>query len=377
MNLTRFVRAAGVTIAATATLAACGSNPSGSTTTQGSPTSPGSSPTSSSACPSGTLSGEGSTAQKNAIEQAISAYQDVCADVTVNYNATGSGAGVKQFTAGQVDFAGSDSALKSAAVDGKIETDEAAKRCGGNEAWNLPMVVGPIAVAYNVDGVDKLTLTPEVAAKIFSGTITTWNDPAVAKVNPGVTLPASKISVFYRSDDSGTTENFTKYLKAAGNGAWTKEPAKQWAGIGSGKEKSAGVVQGVSQTKDSITYVEWSYARDAELPIASIDNGAGAVDLTADSAGKAIAAAKVAGTGNDLKLSLDYTTKQAGTYPIVLVTYQIVCSKGLSAEQTALLKGFLSFYSSTDTQASLTDIGFAPLPEEVRTKVATAVSAIQ
>lgn len=376
MILTRFARAAGVTAVAALALAACGSNPSSSsTTTTGSSSS--STPSASGSCPTGTLTGEGSTAQKNAIEQAISDYQSKCSGVTVNYNATGSGAGIKQFNGGQVDFAGSDSALKSVAVDGVIEADAAKKRCSNNEAWNLPMVVGPIAISYNVDGVSKLTLTPAVAAKIFSGKITTWNDPAIAAINKGVTLPSSKISVFYRSDDSGTTENFTKYLQAAGNGAWTKAPAKQWAGIGSGKEKSAGVVQGVQQTKNSITYVEWSYARDAKLPMASIDNGAGPVDLTAESAGKAIAAAKVAGTGNDLKLAIDYSTKVSGAYPIVLVTYEVVCSKGLPADKTALLKGFLTYYSSADTQAGLTDIGFAPLPEAVRTKVAAAVAAIQ
>jgi len=373
VNLTRFARAAGVTAVAAMALAACGSNPSRSSTTTGS----SSTPSASGSCPSGTINAEGSTAQKNAIEQAISDYQDMCSGVTVNYNATGSGAGIKQFNGGQVDFAGSDSALKSVAVDGVVEADAAKKRCDGNDAWNLPMAVGPIAISYNVDGVSKLTLTPEVAAKIFSGAITTWNDPAIAKINSGVTLPSTKINVFYRSDESGTTENFTKYLQGAGHGAWTKEPAKAWAGIGSGKNASAGVVQAVQQTKDSITYVEWSYARDAKLPIAAIDNGAGPVELTAASAGKAIAAAKPAGSGNDLKLSIDYTTKAAGTYPIVLVTYEVACSKGLDAQKTALEKGFLSYYASADTQAGLTDLGYAPLPEEVRTKVAAAVEAIQ
>jgi phosphate transport system substrate-binding protein len=375
VNLTRFAHAAGVTAVAAMALAACGSNPSSSSTTTAAGSS--STPSASGACPSGTLNAEGSTAQKNAIEQAISDYQDKCSGVTINYNATGSGAGIKQFNGGQVDFAGSDSALKSVAVDGVIEADAAKTRCGGNDAWNLPMAVGPIAISYNVDGVSKLTLTPEVAAKVFSGAITTWNDPAIAKINSGVKLPSTKINVFYRSDESGTTENFTKYLAGAGNGAWTKPPAKAWAGIGSGKNASAGVVQAVQQTKDSITYVEWSYARDAKLPIASIDNGGGPIELTAASAGKAIAAAKPAGSGNDLKLNMDYTTKAAGTYPIVLVTYEVVCSKGLDAQKTALEKGFLSYYANADTQAGLTDLGYAPLPEEVRTKVAAAVEAIQ
>ncbi|GMA87559.1 hypothetical protein GCM10025868_28090 [Angustibacter aerolatus] len=128
---------------------------------------------------SGTLNAEGSSAQKNAIEEVISSFSDTCADATVNYNPTGSGAGVKQFTGGQVDFAGSDSALKADAG----EVDAAAKRCAGNPAWNLPMVAGPIAVSYNVPGVDAVTLTPSVIAQIFTGKVKTWNDPAIAKLN--------------------------------------------------------------------------------------------------------------------------------------------------------------------------------------------------
>ncbi|GAA3098572.1 phosphate transport system substrate-binding protein [Kribbella aluminosa] len=369
MSVNRLFRVGSVAVASVGVLAlsACGSDP----TPSGS-SSPGASSSSTGAdCPKGTLNAEGSSAQKNAIDEVISKYNEKCADVTVNYNPTGSGAGIKQFNANQVDFAGSDSALKP------DEMTAATKRCAGNPAVDLPMVIGPIAIAYNVDGVSKLTLDGPTAAKIFQGAIKTWNDPAIAKLNAGVTLPSAPISVFFRSDDSGTTENFTKYLKASGGGAWKGEPAKKWTGTGSGKEKSAGVAEGVKSTKNSISYVEWSYAVDNKLGIALIDNGSGTpVELSADSAGKALAAAKPAGTGSDLAMKLDYATKAPGAYPIILVTYEIACTKGLPAEKTALVKSFLSYFISKDGQSSLTSLNYAPLPAEIQTKVDAAIQAI-
>jgi phosphate transport system substrate-binding protein len=344
-------------------LAACGS-PNDSTNTS-------SSSTGDSTCPAGSLTAEGSSAQKNAIEEAIASFGETCLDADISYNPTGSGAGIKQFVAGQVDFAGSDSALNP----DKGEVAAAAERCGA-PAWNLPLVAGPIAIAYNVPGLDSLVVTPDVAAKIFSGTITTWNDPAITSLNPGATLPNEKITVFFRSDDSGTTENFTTYLQAAAPTAWTAEPAKKWAGTGEGREKSSGVADGVKQTPGSVTYVEWSYAKDNELGVAKVDNGAGPVELTGQSAGEAVSVAKVVGEGNDLRLKLDYATKVPGAYPIVLVTYEIVCSKGLNAEKTALEKEFLKHFASVDVQKGLEEIGYAPLPADVTAKVQAAVAAI-
>lgn len=324
------------------------------------------------ACADGTLNGEGSSAQKNAVDQITADYIAKCTGATINYNPSGSGAGIKNFNAGQVDWAGSDSALNAE----KGEVAGAQARCTDNPAWNLPMVTGPIALAYNVEGVDELVLNGETAAKVFKGDITKWNDPAIADLNDGVELPDTDIKVFFRSDESGTTENFTKYLAAAGNGVWTAPPAKAWSGTGEGKEKSAGVAEGVKSTADSITYVEWSYARDNDLGVAKVDNGSGAVELTGESAGKAVAVATQSGTGNDLALKLDYATQEPGAYPIVLVTYQIVCSKGLDPAKTELLKGFLGYYASEAAQTSLEEIGYAPLPAEVAGKVAAAVEAI-
>jgi phosphate transport system substrate-binding protein len=373
----RLASVAGVVLVSSLTLAACGSDNNAAGGTSAAPTA---GKTSAAAAPAvdcgtgGKINAEGSSAQKNAIEQAIASFATVCPDITVNYNPTGSGAGITQFNAAQVDFAGSDSALNA----DKGEVAAAATRCAANPAWNLPMVTGPIAVAYNLAGVDKLVLNGEVTAKIFRGDIKTWNDPAIAALNTGVTLPSDAIHVFFRSDESGTTDNFTKYLKAASNGTWTDPNAKAWpkSGAGEGREKSAGVAEGVKTTPGGISYVEWSYAKDNKLGIAQIDNGSGAVELNADSVGKAVAAATPAGQGNDLQLKLDYATKEAGAYPIILVTYEIVCSKGLDANLTKGVKAFLTHFASVDVQKSLVDIGYAPLPAAVQANVAKAIAAI-
>jgi phosphate transport system substrate-binding protein len=365
LKLPRHAALTSVVLAGALALTACGSddNSTGGSTE----------PSDSGSKIAGTLNGEGSSAQKNAIELASSSFGDDNPGATINYNPTGSGAGIKQFIAKQVDWAGSDSALKSEEKDGVVETEAAKERCGGN----LPMVAGPISIAYNLPGVDKLTLTPEVTSKIFLGTITKWNDPAIAAINSGVTLPSTAISVFFRSDESGTTENFQKYLAGSAPDAWKAEPSKVWPGkTGEGKSKSDGVSEGVKTTEGGITYVEWSYARDNKLGVAQIDNGSGAVELTGDSAGKALAAATQSGTGNDLRLKLDYATKTAGVYPIVLVSYEIVCSKGLEPAKTTLLKAYLKHLADPATQTELEEIGYAPLPTEIQTKVATAVEAI-
>jgi phosphate transport system substrate-binding protein len=326
-------------------------------------------------CPTGTINAEGSSAQKNAIELAISAYQAQCTGATINYNPTGSGAGIKQFIAKQVDFAGSDSALKTEVKDGVIESEAAAKACG-SPAWNIPLVAGPIAVAYNLPGVSTLTLNADVTAKIFNGVVTKWNDPAIAALNSGASLSDKDIKVFFRSDESGTTENFTKYLHAAAPTAWTADPGKKWTGKGEGKEKSAGVASAVASTEGGVTYAEWSYATQNKLGVAQIDSGAGPVALTGESAGKAVAAATQKGTGNDLALSLAYDTKAAGVYPIILVTYEIVCSKYADPAKAMGIKSFLTFFASTAVQKQLETQGYAPLPADVQPKVDAAISAI-
>ncbi|HEX7210923.1 MAG TPA: phosphate ABC transporter substrate-binding protein PstS [Propionibacteriaceae bacterium] len=362
---------------ATLSLTACGSDPTSASEPAGAE--PGSSANASGlACPAGKLSAEGSSAQGNAITEVIADYNAQCGDkATIEYNPTGSGAGIKSFYNGLVDFAGSDSALKTEEKDGVIEADKAKERCQNNPAWNLPMVVGPIAFAYNIDGVDKLVLNAEVLSEIFNGTIKTWNDPKIAKLNSGAKLPAANITVFFRSDESGTTENTTKFLSKAGNGAWKDEPAKAWTGTGEGKNKSSGVAEATAGTKNSITYIEWSYAKDNNLPMAQLDSGKGPVELSGDAVAKAVSEAKVKGSGNDLSLDLKYAGTKSGAYPALLVTYEIACSKGLAADKTAIVKDFLTYFSSTDSQSKLEDLGYAPLPSDLQSKVKAAVAAIQ
>ena len=380
MKISRSSTVGAFALVGTLALSACGSDATpanngngGDAQTSGGTTSAASG---SAQCFSGDLTAEGSSAQKNAIDAAIKAYGEKCPDANVDYNPTGSGAGIKQFIAKQVSFGGSDSALKTVEKDGHIEAADAKAACG-SDALNIPMVVGPIAVAYNVQGVDKLTLNAEVTAKIFDGKITTWNDPAIAALNKDATLPATPIKVYFRSDESGTTDNFTKYLNAAAPSVWTADPGKKWTGpVGEGKQKSAGVASAVQAQNGGITYVEWSYVKQNNLKMAAIDNGSGAVELSKESVGKTVATAKQTGTGNDLALKLDYATKESGAYPIVLVTYEIVCSKYPDATTGTNVKDFLTFMSSPEVQATFEELGYAPLPTEVQTKVTAAIATI-
>jgi phosphate transport system substrate-binding protein len=324
-------------------------------------------------CASGSIKAEGSTAQSNAIDEWIAQYQGECSDATVAYNGTGSGAGRTNFIAGQVEFAGSDAPLS----ESKGEFASAATRCASNPAINLPMVVGPIAVAYNVAGIDELVLTPEVTAKIFLGEITSWDDDAIAEINDGADLPSTDIKVFFRSDDSGTTQNFTTYLNTAAPDAWPADPGQKWAGtVGEGKKGSDGVQQGVAGVDGAIGYMEFSFAENGGLSTAQIDNGSGPVELTPESASKALDGATIVGTGQDLSLKLDYATQEEGAYPIVLVTYEVVCTAGLPAEQAELVRSFLAYTASEDGQDILGDLGYAPLPGEVAEKVRAAVDAL-
>ncbi|MEI2825017.1 MAG: phosphate ABC transporter substrate-binding protein PstS [Dermatophilaceae bacterium] len=364
MTIIRSATTAAFAMTAVLALTACGSD-----ATSGAATAAGSG--ASADCPTGTLKAEGSSAQKNAIEAAIKSFQTKCTGATINYAATGSGAGIKQFLAGQVDFGGSDSALKPE------EATTAKNTCGGADAWHLPMVTGPVGIAYNLPGVDKLVLNAEVAAKIFAGVVTKWNDPAIAALNAGKTLPDKAITVYFRSDESGTTDNFTKYLKAAAGSAMTFEAGKAWKGpVGEGKPQNAGVASATKAKEGSVSYLEWSYVTQNNLGMARIDTGSGPVELTAESVGKAVSTATQVGQGNDLSLKLDYATKTPGAYPIILVTYEIVCSKYKDPAKGKLVKAFLNHFASDAVQKSLVPIGYAPLPEDVDKKVAAAVAAI-
>jgi phosphate transport system substrate-binding protein len=318
------------------------------------------------------INGDGSSAQGNAMAEFAAEYQKVCSGSTVAYNASSSGDGIKNFNAKQVDFGGSDSPMKPE------EITAGTSRCGGNAPVHLPLVFGPVAVAYNLPGVTDLTLTPELIAKIFSGQIKNWNDAAIKSANGSLNLPDKTIAVVYRSGQSGTTDNFQKYLEAAAKTAWGKGAGKEFkGGIGDGKAKSADVASAVKSTEGGVTYVEASFAKSNSLGVAKIDSGAGGVELSDATAGKAIAAAKVKGTGNDLVLDLDglYALKEAGAYPLVLVTYELVCSKGYDADTAKAVKAFLTVAAGSG-QDNLSKVGYVPLPQELRTKLLSSIDSI-
>ncbi|MFC4588121.1 phosphate ABC transporter substrate-binding protein PstS [Sphaerisporangium corydalis] len=322
---------------------------------------------------SGTINAAGSSAQANAIAEWKKSFQTSNPGVSINYQPSGSGAGVQSFIQGTIAFAGSDSALK----DDAGEPAKADARCKTGKAINLPMVIGPVAVVYNLAGVDNLQLSPQTIGDIFSSKITKWDDAAIKKDNPDAKLPSTPIQAFHRSDESGTSDNFTKFLKATAG--WPYEPAKAFPAEakGQGAKGSDGIAQAVKGAEGGISYVELSFAENSGLSKAKVANGAGEfVELTPESAGKTVEAAEVKGTGNDLKLSIDYTTKAAGAYPIVLVTYEITCEKGLSAEDSKLVKSFLTYTASDAGQSALTQLGYAPLPASLVAKVRTAVEAI-
>ena len=322
-------------------------------------------------CASGTLSWDGSSAQKTAVAQWTQQYQSKCADASINYQGQGSGAGRTAFIAGQIPMAGSDSALKDE------DRPKADARCSGGKAVHMPMVLTPVVSIYNISGVQDLTVTPTVLAKIFSGKITKWNDPEIAAANKGVSLPATSITAVHRSKDSGTTDNFTKFLDAQAKEDWTYGTGQAWKAPGGvGAPDSSGVVQNVKSTDGAIGYVDGPDAKKNSLTPAKLDVGAGAVAPSTESVGKAVSAAEVTGDAQDITLKINYGLKTAGAYPAILTTYEITCSKGLPAEQAKLVKSFLTYTSSADGQNLLPDLGYAALPSDLQTKVSSAVGSL-
>jgi phosphate transport system substrate-binding protein len=320
-----------------------------------------------------TLKASGSTAQANAMARFVNAFEQACKGQTLNYTANGSGAGINEFIGNQTDFGGSDVALSDA------EHGRAQQRCG-SPAWDLPVVFGPIAVTYNVNGVTSLNLDGPTAAKIFNGAIKNWNDPAVAALNAGTPLPDLPIHVVFRSDQSGTTDNFQQYLDGASDGAWGKGHGKSFnGGVGEGAKGNDGTSAAIKNTPGSITYNEWSFAQAQKLNVAKIVTSAGpdAVVISADSVGKTIAAAKIKGQGNDLVLDTMsfYKPTQAGAYPIVLATYEVVCSKYSDSQTGTAVKAFLQTTIGPG-QNGLADNGYIPIPDAFKSRLSTAVNAI-
>jgi phosphate transport system substrate-binding protein len=355
----------GVGMAAAVAIAGCGTDNNGSSPNSGGTTG------ASSNCGSGSLRGSGSTFQDPMEQNWISGYAGQCSGAKVSYNAVGSGTGIQNFGANQVDFAGSDVTMKP------DEQAKANSRCGST-AILIPVTAGGVGLTYNLPGVSSLQLSAPTLAKIFSGKVKTWNDPAVMGDNPGASLPSTSIKVFTRSDPSGTTAVFTSFLAAAAPAEWTLGSAKDLQfPVGTGKPKSAGVAAAVKGATGGITYVEEAYATQNKLSLAKVKNAGGTyVELTPENVSAALASAKTTGTAPDLTETLNYKPTAANAYPISTVSYAIVCSKYPSSfTGLNLLKGYLN-YAVTTGQDQATSLGFAPLPSTTATAAKASIATI-
>jgi phosphate transport system substrate-binding protein len=369
LKLNRFSAALGVLAVGALMLSGCGSD----TNAAGGKASTGAPSGNVSCGGKKTLKASGSTAQANAMTRFVNAFERACPGQTLNYTANGSGAGISEFNGNQTDFGGSDSPLA------QNEYAAAQQRCG-SPAWNLPVVFGPIAITYNVKGLSSLNLDGPTAAKIFNGGITSWNDPAIAGLNAGVNLPAEPIHVVFRNDQSGTTDNFQHYLDAASNGAWGKGTGKTFnGGVGEGAKGNDGTSAAIKATEGSITYNEWSFAQAQKLNMAKIVTSAGpvAVAISTDSVGKTISGATVSSQGNDMVLDTMsfYKPTQPGSYPIVLATYEIVCSKYPDSQVGTAVKAFLQSTIGAG-QNGLGDNGYIPIPDSFKSRLSASVNAI-
>ncbi|HEY0253618.1 MAG TPA: phosphate ABC transporter substrate-binding protein PstS [Kofleriaceae bacterium] len=311
------------------------------------------------------LSASGSTFQKAYQEVAMDAFMKAHSNVKLTYGGGGSGKGRQDLADMVVDFAGSDSAFKD---------EDKSKIKGGNVLY-FPILLGPISVSYNVEGVDKLNLSADTLAKIMQGDIKKWNDPAIAADNKDAKLKDTAIVVVHRADGSGTTDNFTKYLDKASGGSWKLKsgstvswPADQQAGQGNG-----GVAQIVKTQAGAIGYVDLSDAKAAGLHYASIKNQAGKfVEPTAESA-------SAAGDGIDVKDDLTFSALDAkgdAAYPITYQSWVIVYAKQGDKAKGAALKQYLEFLLK-DEQKELAGLDFAPLPKSLQDKAVAQLAKIQ
>jgi phosphate transport system substrate-binding protein len=321
---------------------------------------------------SGTLNGVGASSQQAAQEAWVAGFQSMNPDVQINYSPDGSGAGREQFVAGGSDFGASDAYLD----DEEGELSGAIDRCG--DVVEIPMYVSPIAVVFNLEGVDSLNLQPSTIAQIFDGKITNWNDPAIAADNEGVELPDQQITPVHRSDDSGTTENFMEYLSATAPDDWEHEADGLWPlESGEAANGTSGVVSTVSGAEGAIGYADASQAGD--LGTAKVAVGDDFVEYSPEAAAEILAVSeRVADRGQyDFAYDIARDTQEAGVYPIVLVSYGLACTHYDDENTGALVREYLSYIISEEGQQAAADnAGSAPISEELRTQIQPAVDAI-
>ncbi|GAB2978788.1 phosphate ABC transporter substrate-binding protein PstS [Frigoribacterium salinisoli] len=365
MNFKRTGSIAAIAAVGTLLLASCASNEGGSSTEGSSDSSL-----------SGTIAGIGASSQGSAQEAWTAGFQTANPDVTINYDPQGSGGGRESFIAGAAAFAGSDRAFKK----DEIESSTFAGCTPDTGIVELPAYVSPIAVIYNLEGVDELNLSPTVLAGIFSGEITSWDDPQIVADNPDAELPSTTITAVHRSDDSGTTENFTDYLHATAPDAWTEEPDGVWPESfgGEGANQTTGMVDAVSNGTGTIGYADASRAGD--LGVAKIKVGDEFVTYSPEGAAAIVDASpeEEGRTEGDIAIEIDRSSTESGVYPIVLVSYLIACESYEDEAQGEIVKEYLSYVTSDEGQQVAADAaGSAPISSELSEQVSSAIELIK
>jgi phosphate transport system substrate-binding protein len=310
------------------------------------------------------LSGAGATFPAPLYQRWAVEYNKLQPKVQVNYQAVGSGAGVKQFVQGTIDFGASDAAMSD---------EEIAKVKQG--AVMIPATAGSIVVAYNLPGVADLKLSRDAYVGIFLGKLTKWNDPAIAKDNSGVALPDLPINVAVRSDGSGTTFVFTKHL-AAINKDFADEVGSDksvtWP-VGAGGKGNEGVTALIKQSPGTIGYVEFGYAVNNGLSMASLQNKSGNFVKPTDASGAATLANVT--FPENLRVWPD-DPSGAEDYPIATFTWLLLYKKYTDASKLEALKGFV-IYGLTDGQKFASELGYIPLPAAVVEKSKAALASVQ
>jgi len=322
---------------------------------------------------SGSIAGAGASSQAAAHEAWAAGFQQANAGATVSYDPVGSGGGREQFVSGGVAFAGSDSALADDELMG------AQDRCGGvDNVVEVPVYVSPIAVIYHLSGVEQLQLSPATVAKIFAQRITRWDDPVIKADNPGADLPDTAITPVNRSDESGTTENFTDWLSQAAAADWPYEVSGDWpVKGGEAADGTSGVVDAVKNGEGTIGYADASQA--GELGRAAIKVGGAFVEPSAEAAAEVFSESKRdEGSGRSVfAYEINRRPTAPGVYPVVLVSYEIACTQYDDANTAALVKGYLRYMVSPEgQQAAQSNAGSAPLSPEVTALITPAVEAI-
>lgn len=322
---------------------------------------------------SGSLNAAGASAQESAMEAWRAGFQMLHPDVTVNYDSVGSGGGRTQFLDGATSFAGSDSLMSA------DEYALAEQRCAGDSgAIHLPMYISPVAIIFNLEGVDSLNLDADTIADIFNANITTWDDPAIADQNPGVDLPSSAITIVHRSDESGTTDNFTDYLEKASSN-WGHEASGDWMGAaGESGPGTSAVVQIVQDTQGAIGYADAS--RAGNLGTVAVKVGDEYVSFSPEAAAKAVEVSPLstgANGDNDLAFELDRNTTEPGAYPIVLVSYDILCQEYEDPAEAQLVSSFLTYVASAEGQEqSASAAGSSPISPSLSERITEILAGV-